>query len=84
MWAGVYVPAWDALSTADSGAPGFAANSSETATPAIQAQRPRDLAVGEQILEGLRSAQAEGPHPIALAPGPNGDGRPQSRRVEDG
>ena len=36
---GVYGPAWDALRTADSAAPGLAANSSETATPAIQAIR---------------------------------------------
>ncbi len=71
-----------ALSTAASAAPSGAANSSETATPGDPGdplargddrqgapQRAGDLAVREEVLEGLAAAEAERAHPVAVAPG---------------
>ncbi len=76
----------------DARRPSGAAKRSSTATPATHticaahlhdreraAQRARHLAVGEQVLQRLRAAQADGTHPVALAPGAHG-GRGADRR----
>ena len=88
-------PACVALSTADSGAPACAANSSETATPAIQAIRPSEVTTGsacrsdrgtlrsvKRSWSDLLPSEAERPHPVAVAPGPHGDRAAQRGRVE--